>query len=60
MICLEVSDIKYQNLHELIQRSSSSREYFLSLPVDTQLRLHVLNDYIHSLNKLHIYAEISK
>ena len=47
MICLEVSDIKYQNLHELIQRSSSSREYFLSLPVDTQLRLHVLNDYIH-------------
>ena len=39
MICLEVSDIKYQNLHELIQRSSSSREYFLSLPVDTQLRI---------------------
>lgn len=60
MICLEVSDIKYQNLHELIQRSSSSREYFLSLPVDTQLRLHVLNDYIYSLHQLHIYAEISK
>ena len=60
MICLEVSDIKYQNLHELIQRSSSSREYFLSLPVDTQLRLHVLNDYIHPLHQLHIYAEISK
>ena len=60
MICLEVSDIKYQNLHELIQRSSSSREYFLSLPVDTQLRLHVLNDYIRSLHQLHIYAEISK
>ena len=57
MICLEVSDIKYQ---KLIQRSSSSREYFLSLPVDTQLRLHVLNDYIHSLHQLHIYAEISK
>ncbi|MDU4087270.1 MAG: hypothetical protein E7H80_08480 [Thomasclavelia ramosa] len=55
-----MSDIKYQNLHELIQRSSSSREYFLSLPVDTQLRLHVLNDYIHSLHQLHIYAEISK
>ena len=60
MICLEVSDIKYQNLHELIERSSSSREYFLSLPVDTQLRLHVLNDYTHSLHQLHIYAEISK
>lgn len=52
MICLEVSDIKYQNLHELIQRSSSSREYFLSLPVDTQLRLHVLNDYIHSATSI--------
>ena len=54
MICLEVSDIKYQNLHELIQRSSSSREYFLSLPVDTQLRLHVLNDYIHSTSITHL------
>ena len=32
--------MKFANLQELIQTSSSSRMYLLSLPVDIQLQLH--------------------
>ena len=49
--------MKLANLQELIQTSSSSRMYLLSLPVDIQLQLHEQNNFIHSLYELHTNAE---
>lgn len=43
----------YKNLHDLISRSASTRDYFLSLPVSVQLALHEHNDYIHTAAQLH-------
>ncbi len=45
--------MKYQNLHDLIDNSSSSRTFFLNLPVDIQLRLHEYGKYIFSAEGLH-------
>ncbi len=47
----------YNNLQDLIYNSSSTRKYFLSLPVPMQLSLHEHNDYIHTSAGLHAYAE---
>lgn len=44
--------MRYINLNELIKNSSSTRKYFLSLPVDMQLSLHEHNDYIHTALEL--------
>lgn len=52
--------MQYQNLNHLIQSSTSSRNYFLSLPIERQIQLHQLNDHIHSLQQLHLYANILK
>ena len=41
------------NLKELIQISSSSRQYLLSLPVSIQMQLHEQNEFIHTLYELH-------
>lgn len=45
--------MRYDNLHDLVTSSGSSRSYFLSLPVEMQLQLHEHNDYIHSAADLH-------
>lgn len=45
--------MKYTDLRELIRGSASSREFFLSLPVPVQMRLHEQNSHIHSLFELH-------
>lgn len=45
--------MKYENLNHLICESSSTRRYFLSLPVKTQIELHEHNDYIHTAAELH-------
>lgn len=45
--------MKYNNLHDLISNSRSSRKYFLSLPVSMQITLHEQNNYIHSAAELH-------
>lgn len=45
--------MQYANLHDLIFRSSSSRRYFLSLPVEMQMSLHEHNDCIHTAAQLH-------
>ena len=42
----------YNNLQELINHNSSTRAYFLSLPVDMQIRLHEYGDYINSAQSL--------
>ena len=52
--------MRYNSLHDLISGSSSSRRYFLSLPVKMQLTLHKHNDYIHSAEELHQRAEAIK
>lgn len=46
--------MQYDNLQSLIRNSSSSRKYFLSLPVSMQVELHNHNDYIHSAQQLHL------
>lgn len=49
-----VIPLYYATLHDLIQHSSSSRSYFLSLPVNVQLKLHdEFDEYIHSAQELH-------
>ena len=46
--------MKYENLHELVNRSRSTRRYFLSLPVEMQMTLGEYHDaYIHSAEELH-------
>ena len=48
--------MRYENLHALINSSSSSRQYFLSLSVEMQMALHEHNDYIHTAAELHRLA----
>lgn len=49
--------MKYDNLHDLISHSNSSKKYFLSLPVSMQVALHEHNDYIHTAAELHARAD---
>ena len=53
---LEVIPLKYDGLKSLIQNSPSSRSYFLSLPVNVQLKLHEYSGEIHSAQDLHHFA----
>lgn len=46
--------MRYKNLNQLIQESSSTRNYFLSLPVKTQIELHEHNEYIHTAQELRL------
>lgn len=47
--------MKYKTLQDLLFHSSSTREYFLSLPVSTQLALHEYNASIHTAADLHFF-----
>ncbi|MFQ6791530.1 hypothetical protein [Thomasclavelia sp.] len=47
----------YQDLHDLINHSSSSRQYFLAQSIDDQIILHQYNHHIHSLWQLHYFIE---
>lgn len=47
----------YADLHELLEKSSSSRRYFLTLPVEWQMQLHDQNACIHSAAQLHLQAD---
>lgn len=49
--------MKYENLQELIAHSSSSRSFFLSLPVALQLLLHEHSSAIHTAADLHLRAD---
>ncbi len=49
--------MKYKNLQDLILHSSTTRQYFLSLPVSLQLALHEQNAYIRTAADLHFYAD---
>lgn len=48
----------YQILQELIQKSKSSREFFLSLSARDQLRLHEWNEHLHSAEELRRAASL--
>lgn len=50
--------MQYAGLNELLDSSSSSRHYFLSLPVSMQTSLHEQNDAIHSAAELHRQADV--
>lgn len=43
----------YENLHELLLHSYSTREYFMKLPVRVQLTAHQMNDEIRTAEQLH-------
>ena len=45
--------MRYLDLHDLIFHSQSSRQYFLSLPVSLQLKLHEYNSWIRCAADLH-------
>ncbi|WP_294146327.1 hypothetical protein [uncultured Clostridium sp.] len=45
-------------LSELLRKSSSTRRYFVSLPVWLQLLLHEEHDSIRTASQLHITAGI--
>lgn len=49
--------MQFKNLQELIQASSSSRKYLLSLSVPIQMQLHEQNDFIHTQYELRRNAE---
>ena len=53
----EVIFMQFTNLQKLIQESSSSRKYLLSLPVPIQMQLHEQNDFIHTQYELRRNAE---
>lgn len=52
-IVYEVVNLYYPDLKSLIQFSSSTRNYFLSLPIQTQILLHEQSFDIHCANDLH-------
>lgn len=45
-------DYMYIDLQTLLKGSSSTRSYFVSLPVETQLAMHENNKYIHTAFEL--------
>lgn len=47
----------YNSLHHMISRSSSSRTFFLSLPVRVQMALHKDNRHIRTQLQLRLKAE---
>lgn len=46
----------FPDLQTLLQVSSSSRQFLLSLPVNVQLQLHEQNEWIHTQADLRRYA----
>ena len=50
--------MRYEDLRGLIRHSRSSREYFLTLTPQMQMRLHEHNDYIHSAFELRMRVEL--
>jgi len=44
--------MQYDNLKALLYNSSSSRKFFFSLNVESQMALHKYSDYIHTLYDL--------
>lgn len=50
--------MKYIDLQDLIFHSSTTRQYFLSLPVSLQRTLHKHNPYIHTAAELHLWADM--
>ena len=53
----EVNILRYENLNHLVRESSSSRRYFLSLPVEMQIKLHEHNNNIHTSAELHCLVD---
>lgn len=49
--------MQYENLKLLLYNSSSSRKYFFSLQIESQMEIHKYNNFIHSLFDLKSLAE---
>ncbi len=49
--------MRYHNLEEMLRRSSSTRQYFLSLSPALQIALHRYDENIHTAAQLHDFAQ---
>lgn len=47
----------YQDLHDLLMNSDSTRQYFMKLPVRVQMTVHQQNDEIKTAEELHKYVD---
>ena len=47
----------YQDLHDLLMNSDSTRQYFMKLPVNLQLTVHKQNEEIKTAEELHKYVD---
>lgn len=47
----------YQDLHDLLVNSDSTRLYFMKLPVCVQLTAHKQNEEIKTAEELHKYVD---
>ncbi len=47
----------YQDLHDLLMHSDSTRQYFMALPVRVQLTVHQQNEEIKTAEALHKYVD---
>lgn len=45
--------LRYKNLSQLLEKSNSSKQYFLSLPIGMQMELRGHGEAIHSAADLH-------
>lgn len=52
-LCLVEVILMYRDLTDLLQKSTSTRNYFLTLPLWLQMRLHKEHNYIRTAAKLH-------
>ncbi len=50
--------MQYTDLNDLVMKSSSTRKYFLSLPVEIQMQLHEHNKFIHSAAQLRTQVDL--
>ena len=49
-----------KDLSALLSQSSSTRKYFVSLPVWLQMELHESHNYINNAGKLYVVSDILK
>lgn len=52
--------MRYKSLNQLLANSSSSRQYFLSLPIGMQIELRGHAEAIHSADDLHQVCALMK
>ena len=50
--------MRYKNLSQLLEKNTSSKQYFLSLPIGMQMELRGHGEAIHSADDLHQFSAL--